>query len=115
MTTYKVNKSYIDESNKSRVVKEDGEFAFIKIKPCKDCGSEEIKTYYPDLSQYSIWIDQDRYTTTLVKGTEPIKFGNGSADPDCYEHLHTFISESYEAASEYYHNWTLKNIRILPT
>lgn len=54
MNTYKVNKSYIDESNKSRVVEEDGEFTFLKIKPCKDCGSEEIKTYHPHLSQYCI-------------------------------------------------------------
>jgi hypothetical protein len=54
MITYRVNKSYIDESNKSRVVKEDGEFVFLKVKPCKDCGSEEIKTYYKDNSQYCV-------------------------------------------------------------
>lgn len=64
--------------------------------------------------KYSIWIDSEHEATTLVPGTEPLKFGNGDVDPECDKCLHTFIAGSFALASEYYNDWLLKNIGIFP-
>ena len=52
------------------------------------------------MKTFSVWSNDDGTIFTLVEGTDKLKFGDGSNDPDCFEVVYSFKAVDWDQATD---------------